>query len=77
MTAIAGKTLRRRVPGAVESSIYDGPTLLGAITPRAGGFAARLASGKSVEFTSEKLAMKAITSAARVASAANFGVSQT
>jgi hypothetical protein len=77
MTAVARKISRRRAAPAVESSIYDSPTLLGAITPRAGAFVALLASGKSVgQFTSERLAMKAITSAARLERPNNFGATQ-
>jgi hypothetical protein len=42
---IGMKYKRRRAEPPLESSMYDGSELLGTITPRAGLFAARMASG--------------------------------
>jgi hypothetical protein len=66
VTAAARKTARGRATPPVESSVYDGPTLLGTITPRAGLFAARSASGLVVgRFDSAREAMRAICAASR------------
>jgi hypothetical protein len=46
--------------------VYDGSELLGTITPRAGLFAARLASGLAVgRFDSAREAMRAICAVSR------------
>jgi hypothetical protein len=72
------KAKRRPGKPLVESSVYAGRELVGVITPKAGAFVAHLASGKSLgRFANERLAQRAITTAARLASAANSGVSQT
>jgi hypothetical protein len=67
MTAVASKTSRRRAAPPVESTVYDGRELCGTITPKAGAFVARSISGKSLgRFANERLAQRAITSAARL-----------
>ncbi len=66
MKTAAGKTTRRKARPAAESVVYDGSKLLGTVSPRRGGFAPRLVSGRRLgAFASEQLAMKAITAAAR------------
>jgi hypothetical protein len=67
MSAAARRTARRKATPPSESSVYAGRELLGVISPRKGGFAARLASGQSLgnRYPNERDAMKAITSAAR------------
>ena len=65
MTA-ARKPSRRRAKPPAESSIYDGARLCGTLSPKAGAFVARLASGKSLgQFANERIAQRAITAAAR------------
>ena len=60
---MAGARKRHREPPR-ESSIYDGPHLLGTITPAGGVFIARTAVGKKIgEFNDEKLAMRAFAAA--------------
>jgi hypothetical protein len=68
MTAVvARKTSRRRVSPPVESTVYNGRELCGTITPKADSFIARLVSGRSLgRFANERLAQRAITSAARL-----------
>jgi hypothetical protein len=62
----ARKIRRRRAEPLTESSVYDGGLLLGVISPRAGLFAARLASGLAVgRFDSAREAMRAICAASR------------
>jgi hypothetical protein len=74
----ACKAKRRPAKPPVESTVYNGRELCGTITPKAGAFVARLVSGMSLgRFANERLAQRALTSAARLASASNSGVSQT
>jgi hypothetical protein len=49
---IGMKYKRRRAEPPLESSMYDGSELLGTITPRAGLFAARMASGLAIRAAS-------------------------
>jgi hypothetical protein len=73
VTTAARKTARRRALAA-ESVVYDGSKLIGEIKPKAGMFTARLASGRRLgAFTTDQLAMKAITAAARAARTENSG----
>ena len=60
---------RRPVKPPTESAVYAGSMLIGEIKPSARGFTARLATGRRLgAFADERLAMKAITAAARAES---------
>ena len=64
---MTGRNAKRRpTRPLVESSVYAGRELVGVITPKTGAFVAHLASGRSLgRFANERLAQRAITSAAR------------
>jgi len=69
-------TARSATGSARESSVYDGSRFLGDVVPRrAGGFSAKLASGRRLpgSFKSERLAMAAITAAQRDANQPSEG----
>jgi hypothetical protein len=77
VTEATRKTARRRASAPVESTVYDGRELCGTITPKADGFIACLVSGRSLgRFANERLAQRAITSAARLERPNNFGATQ-
>jgi hypothetical protein len=75
---VTGRNAKRRpAKPLVESSVYAGRELVGVITPKAGAFVAHLASGKALgRFANERLAQRAITSAARLERPNNFGGTQ-
>lgn len=60
------KRKRKAAAAPSESAVYDGSRLLGTITPKDETFVARNTAGKKLgSFATDRLAMKAITDAAR------------